>query len=954
MATLTPDPLTTGAGSTERTTVVVIGAGPAGALTALHLLRAARRRAGGPLEVLVVDPTDRWGRGVAMGTAEEDHLLNVPAGAMSALPEDPGHFVAWLRAHVGGDGAHEAAFVPRRTWGAYLDDTLRRTAAQDVDAQTTLRHVRARATGLREARSVPGVLADGTEGRWVVHTETGDLAADAVVLAPGLPSVDQAWAPQGLAEAPFFVSDPWRPGALDVIRRDRSGPPDVLVVGSGLTAVDVVLTLTGAGNRPDRRVHVVSRGGRLPMVHREPATVALVPEVEGWGPDLADVLARATRHVEEVRDRTGDWRAGIDGLRHRVGELWAALPEADRALFRARHAAGWNRLRHRMPRRSAALLESLQSSGRLTLGPGEVHSSVPLERGGLAVTLRDGTCREVGWVVACTGPLDDVRRAEDPLLTDLVRERPGGALTRFDALGLGIHTDGGRLAHAPVWVVGALRRADLWESTAVPEMRQQARAAAEAVLHEVAPLPRRLEDGRWVGGHHPVARPRDPLGLPLSTTAEAAAVYGQALERVLRLQDGAEVLLREAARLDPDFALAPAAIALLGHEGGASVDVASALHAARSALGRRGDDRERSFVDVVARRVEGGPDGRTSLLAHIATHPRDALAVSAAVPTIAFSGVTDVQREAWDLVEGLAPAYGDHWWYHSLLAFVRQDQGRFDEAALLAESALACEPTSGHAVHALTHVFYETGQHEAGLAWLDQWLRQHQGTGDRTPTHLAHFSWHAALHELTLGDTEAVRRRYYSQLVPPTVTGVRALVDSASLLWRWALTTADWPGSGEVAPPPVADVLDGVDPALLTRPGTPFGALHAAVALTAAGQADRLDRLRRRCLDSTDPVERSVVAPVTAALGAMLEGDWDTAARGISEVLPVLPRVGGSAAQREVLEEALLLAWVRADRPDRALELLDTRLDRRASPLDRRRAAALRVPVEQSLRTSPR
>ena len=101
-----------------------------------------------------------------------------------------------------------------------------------------------------------------------------------------------------------------------------------------------------------------------------------------------------------------------------------------------------------------------------------------------------------------------------------------------------------------------------------------------------------------------------------------------------------------------------------------------------------------------------------------------ALAVSAAVPTIAFSGVTDVQQEAWDLVEGLAPAYGDHWWYISLLAFTRQDQGRFEEAGWLAESALTCEPSSGHAVHAQTHVNYETGQHESGRAWLDHWVAE--------------------------------------------------------------------------------------------------------------------------------------------------------------------------------------------------------------------------------------
>ena len=117
------------------------------------------------------------------------------------------------------------------------------------------------------------------------------------------------------------------------------------------------------------------------------------------------------------------------------------------------------------------------------------------------------------------------------------------------------------------------------------------------------------------------------------------------------------------------------------------------------------------------------------------------------MPTIAFSGVTDVQQEAWTLVEGLAPAYGDDWWFSGLLAFVRQDQGRYDEADALAWSALRVEPAAGHAVHAQTHVFYETGQHIAGLQWLDPWIAS-SGQG---ASHRAHFSWHAALHELSIG-----------------------------------------------------------------------------------------------------------------------------------------------------------------------------------------------------------
>ena len=228
----------------------------------------------------------------------------------------------------------------------------------------------------------------------------------------------------------------------------------------------------------------------------------------------------------------------------------------------------------------------------------------------------------------------------------------------------------------------------------------------------------------------------------------------------------------------------------------------------------------------------------------------------------AFSGVTDIQQEAWELVEGLAPAYGDHWWYISLLAFTRQDQSRYDDAGLLAESALECEPTSGHAVHAQTHVMYETGRHDAGRAWLDHWVAE----SGRAASHRAHFSWHAALHELALGDTEAVRQRYYTQLAPPTVTGVRALIDSASLLWRWVVTTSGWDAAagtaafpGETAPPPIDCVLEAIGPDLVDRPETPFVALHSALAVAAAGDLPRLADLRSHCQGSSEPVFRATV-----------------------------------------------------------------------------------------------
>ena len=133
------------------------------------------------------------------------------------------------------------------------------------------------------------------------------------------------------------------------------------------------------------------------------------------------------------------------------------------------------------------------------------------------------------------------------------------------------------------------------------------------------------------------------------------------------------------------------------------------------------------------------------------------------------------------------PHYGDDWWFTGLLAFARQDQRRFAEAERLAEHSLALEPRGGTAVHARTHVYYETGEHAAGLRWLDPWI----ATSGRDATHRAHFSWHAALHELALDDTSAVLGRYQRQLAPPAVVGTRALVDSASLLWRCQIEEVD-------------------------------------------------------------------------------------------------------------------------------------------------------------------
>jgi hypothetical protein len=745
----------------------------------------------------------------------------------------------------------------------------------------------------------------------------------------------------------------------------------------------------------------VSRGGLLPQAHAVNPLPAAACTESLRDLSLTGLRAAVRRHIGRVIRAHGDWRPALDGLRPVTAELWAALSAEERAEFVARDGSLWNTYRHRMPPVTAEAVARMRRARRLRTRQGCLTDAAARPDGGLAVTLTDGRAHRelsVGWVVDCTGPGLRLSDTADPLWRGLLAD---GAATP-GPLGMGVATDDGRLRAAdpvphtatdalrtgvatadarlqaatpvtqslatdaprpgpatdprlraadpvpqaarPLWTLGAARRGELWETTAIPEIRCQAEHIAEAVYASLIPSGAtrptgsiEAEAGAGAGAAtvrpaRRVRRPTDGLGFTLSTDTAAAAAYRSGVGRLLKVRSGAEDAFVRAITLDPGFALGHAALALMGHEAGADVDVPRALADAERSARERAGEHERSFVEVVSRRVRGtAADGDAALVRHLDTYPGDALALAVAVPTIAFSGLHDLDdTAALRLVERTAGAHGGNWFHTSLLAFMRQEQGRFDEAGALAERALADEPGSGHAMHALAHVHYECGDHEAGRLRLDDWLGR-QGRGS---THRAHFSWHAALHELALEDASAVRRRWAAQLAPAKVRGIRALVDSGSLLWR-ARVADSWEGRM-----PIADVLDTVAAEILERPATAFTAMHAAVALTAAGDLPGLRRLHAHALGA-DPVQREVIAPLCEAFECVAEERWTEAAQRLERILPTLRRVGGSAAQREIVEETLLYALVSAGHCDAARLRLEDRLDRRSSPQDRSRLAAL-------------
>jgi uncharacterized NAD(P)/FAD-binding protein YdhS len=869
--------------------VAIVGAGAAGVVTALRLLDTAESR-GQALEVALIDPATESGRGVAYSTDQPIHLLNVPAGKLSADTRDPGQFARWAGEQLERPVEMDE-FLPRYLLGRYLGDLLATAAGRCRTAR--LRRVHDTVTGVRRAAGgVTLALASG---------ET--VSASAVVLAVGVAAPDFGWAPGTLASSPRFVANPWAPG----VEFPEDG--DLLFVGSGLTMVDLALQL----DRPHRTMYAVSRTGLLPRRHLSGEACAPL-DVEVTGTSGLDAVWRA---VSAGRG----WRAAVDSLRPVTSRVWAELPLADRERFLAEKARYWNTYRHRMAPAAADMVRELRRAGRLRLLTGEVTGAAP-DGDALRVEVSGGGELRVASVVNCTGPSLDMRKSANPVVAALL----AAGLAEPGPHGMGLDSaDDGRLQvhgrpSGPLWTIGAPRTGTLWESTAFPEIREQATAVAAAISSSM--------DNRVA------RRPRDRYGLPLSTTPEAADEFTEGVERVLRSEHGALEHLSAATDADPSFALGHAVIGLLGLECGAAVDVDARLRAAQSHA-ESGDDRERSFVAAVAARATDLAAGGQALLRHIERFPRDALAVNVAVPTISFGGITN-DRETWSLVERLAGDYGEDWWYLSQLAFVRQEQGRWDEADALSSRALAAEPGSGHAVHARTHVFYETGEHQAGLEWLNGWIAARGAVSEGR----VHFTWHAALHELMLGDDDAVRRRYDRDLAPPAVAGPRAMVDSASLLWRCEMTR-NWDGRDGAR-----TVLGVCPPDLLARPETTFAAMHAAIAMAAARDEDGLRVLESYAARHDSAVYRQVVAPLCDGLANVAAGRWDAAVAQLASVRPHVDQLGGSAAQREVIEDTFVHALASAGRHEDAAEILSARLDRRPpSPLERGRLAGLRTGV---------
>jgi uncharacterized NAD(P)/FAD-binding protein YdhS len=448
--------------------IAIIGGGASGTLTVVHLLRLAAAGRGG-MRIALIDRLGRHGLGQAYSTTHPGHLLNSPADRMSALAGDPGHLLRWARADgtLRADASRQDEFLSRPAYGRYLCETL---AAAQLAAQPA-------ATARLITSHVVRISCGAPRHPLRLHLAAdGHIDADAAVLATG--NLAPA-APCPVPDSPRYIADPWAPGAL----RGASDGSPVVVLGTGLTTMDVAIALADAN--PHTVVHAVSRHALLPQAHRPGPAAAGI----GWLPVLSDDsgpvrLAELMWQLRAaVADRPGYWQDIVDALRPHTPRLWQRLPLADQRLFLRHVARYWEVHRHRMPPQTARRITLLRCTGRLSVSAGQI-TAVREVPGGLRVRIsQGGTATEVtaGWLINATGPATDITHTGDRLLRDLFDRglaRPDPLRLGIDASPAGAVRDAAGRPSNTIFTLGPTLRGLAYETTAIPEIRDQAAALA--------------------------------------------------------------------------------------------------------------------------------------------------------------------------------------------------------------------------------------------------------------------------------------------------------------------------------------------------------------------------------------------------------------------------------------------------------------------------------------------
>jgi uncharacterized NAD(P)/FAD-binding protein YdhS len=421
--------------------IVIIGAGASGALACAQILKQASDQ-----DILIhwIGDQAPFALGLAYGTQEIEHLLNVRVQAMSAFPSEPGHLALWMKqAHPEWD-IEKSPFIPRMYFGQYL-----RGLVDEKDTRVNFRHDEA-------------VRVEINEGRYRVVTKNGDFfPADDVVLAMGNLRASS------------------RLGTITPDQLHKISPADlkekkVLLIGTGLTMFDTAISLRKTGLK--HPITAISRRGLIPRAHCDykPIPAANAQASSAFSEQIHEALLvnsslasalRVFRDECRLAEKMGsDWRAVFDLIRPKTQFFWKEMNPMLRTRFAKHLRPYWDVHRHRVAPDIDNIIQSMIKSGAL---------QIKKQR-----ATRDFTS-QFDLQIDCAGFANDIRSALSPLVHSLIEND----LVEIDRPAFSFHS---HPKHPRIYVAGPLLKGLLWESVAIPEIRvlaeQLARQLTEPVL----------------------------------------------------------------------------------------------------------------------------------------------------------------------------------------------------------------------------------------------------------------------------------------------------------------------------------------------------------------------------------------------------------------------------------------------------------------------------------------
>lgn len=460
----------------HRPTIAIIGGGFCGTATFIQLIKQTNI----PLNLILVNKENPTAKGIAFSSYNNKHVLNVPAAKMSALPDDPDNFINWIKSKSEYkefiDDELGGKFLPRIIYGHYLEELLNETI-KNISENVSLQIINDEATDIIPAES----------GAKVILKQNESFIADKIVLAlgnftPDNPNIKN----NSFYKSKRYFQNPWAKETIAALKDNE----DILIIGTGLTMVDNVLSLLDAGFKG--KIYAVSTNGYFPLSHKKHKPYTDILEELHPPYEISNLFRIFRKHIKYVLSHGITGEAVVDTVRPKTQEIWLSLSLDDKIKFMAHIRHLWGVARHRLPKEIFDKMQDLIREGKIEIIGGRLIDMIESPEN-VRVILKERSSQKlrelfVQRVINCTGPKSDLDKIDEPLVVNLLRR--GMICTDEMRLGMNALPDGTVIQKdhslSPfLFTIGSMLKGILWESTAVPELRGQAKSLAGELIKQL-------------------------------------------------------------------------------------------------------------------------------------------------------------------------------------------------------------------------------------------------------------------------------------------------------------------------------------------------------------------------------------------------------------------------------------------------------------------------------------